>query len=84
MNITRENNRELYDILCGDCDFDTDHVPKHGKGEIVAYAEHEDQKYMCYAEWDYSWGVEWYDGYYEWQPVDEIIKECPCCGKPID
>jgi len=85
MSITRKNNKELYDILCKDCDFDTDHIPKHGRGEVIAYVEYKGKFYECYTEWDYSQGIEWdYSQGIEWNEVDEIIKTCPCCGKILD
>jgi len=79
--ITEKSDPELFVILCEAAEFDTDHISKHGKGHITAYAEHEGQNYICYAEWDYSWGVDW--EYYEWQLTNSATKECPCCGQTI-
>ncbi len=82
-SITQKNNEELYGILCEVCDFDNDHIPKHGMGEVIAYAEHEGKFYECNTEWDYSWGIDWND-YQEWNEVKKIIKSCPCCGRAYE
>ena len=76
--VTKESNLELFEELCKNADFSTEHIPKHGAGNVIAQSEYNGQKYECYAEWDYSWGVNW--EYFEWQKVDTFENECPCCG----
>lgn len=81
--ITRQNNPELFQILRDNCDFDTDHIPKHGMGTVHVKSEDmEGNLYECYTEWDYSWGIDWsYDQ--EWFQVEKHENICPCCGQKI-
>lgn len=80
--ITHESNEELYQILVNDCEFDVSHVPKHGSGNTTAVAEHEGKTYHAAIVWDYSNGVEWTYGDYEWfeVPANTPIA-CNQCGE---
>lgn len=83
MTITKESNPELYKELTRNCDFDTDHVPKHGAGYVIAKAEIDGIKYECHTEWDYTNGVEWDYGYQVWNIVEKFSNLCPHCGQKM-
>lgn len=63
--ITETNNKELFDTLCNECDFDVSDVPKHGKGYVNPTAELDGVNYYfdTTVVWDYSNGIEeWLGG----------------------
>jgi len=82
ITVTNESDTELFQELCEECDFDHDHVPKHGKGYVTPKSTLEDGRmFECGAEWDYSWGIEW--DYVEWRQVTKFTNNCPCCGQEL-
>lgn len=82
--ITKQNNPELFQILRDNCDFDIDHIPKHGMGTVYVKSEDmEGNLYECYTEWDYNWGIDWSCGQ-EWLQVEKHENICPCCGQKIE
>ena len=82
ITVTKESDPELFEGLCDNCDFDTDHIPKHGRGYITATDTLVDgRKFTCNAEWDYTWGVDW--EYKEWVQIEEFENRCPCCNQLI-
>ena len=83
--VTKESNKELFKTLRNNCDYDTSHIPKHGMGRVHVQSEdNEGNLYECYAEWDYSNGIEWEYDMIEWYEVNEHENICPCCGQEIN
>ncbi|WCE28429.1 hypothetical protein [Vibrio sp. SCSIO 43137] len=82
--ITRSSDPELFKTLADACDFDNDHVPKHGSGTVICRAEHEGKLYECEEVWDYSWGIDWTYSHAEWQEIPkDAPKCCPSCGQEM-
>lgn len=86
LTITKENNPELYQELCQNCEIDTSSIPKHGKGYGYPKVTLEDgRKFETdqQVEWDYNWGIEWEYTEVKWLQVEEFENKCPCCGQLI-
>lgn len=88
-NITKRSNPALYADLQDLAEFDTDHIPKHGKGHVALEAEHEGITYRAEAEWDYNHGIEWDYQDVEWYIADpDEPVPCITCGyvepKPVN
>lgn len=61
MNITYTENKDLWNTLVDVCDFENDHVPKHGSGYVDCKATYDGVEYYFNEDviWDYNYGIDW-------------------------